>query len=173
VATGRVGELPPTEALIRLRRRDRLRFLHGLKIGAPAVQDDRGDVVTPATIGCENAELFAAIRPGHRVLLDDGTIEAVVDVVDDGEGSTRPSCDPTRSIAASTTSPTSANKLDELGCQDTAVLKIEHASAFGALPELSLRALRRPPVAVMLLAATSPWRSGSPVSAGSRAVQRR
>jgi hypothetical protein len=143
-----------------------LRFLHGLKIGAPAVQDDRGDVVTPATIGCENAELFAAIRPGHRVLLDDGTIEAVVDVVDDGEGSTRP-------IAASTTSPTSANKLDELGCQDTAVLKIEHASAFGALPELSLRALRRPPVAVMLLAATSPWRSGSPVSAGSRAVQRR
>ena len=41
--------------------------------------------------------------------------------------------------------------LDDLGCPDVAVgLKIEHASAFEALPRLLLAALQRPPVAVML-----------------------
>jgi pyruvate kinase len=192
VATGRVGELQPTEAFIRLQRGDRLRFRHELKIGAPAVQDDHGYVVTPATIGCEIPELFAAIRPGHRVLIDDGAIEAVVDVVGDGEFDTTivrpdetklkaekginlpdtelaiPALTPDDRDALAVIAPIAdlvalsyvgsiddiaglRQELDELGCHDTAVvLKIEHASAFRALPELLLYALQRPPVAVML-----------------------
>jgi pyruvate kinase len=39
-------------------------------------------VTTFFALSCEIAELFRAIRPGHRVLIDDGTIEAVVDTID-------------------------------------------------------------------------------------------
>jgi pyruvate kinase len=40
--------------------------------------DDDETVLEPARIGCTLPEIFDSIRPGHRVLLDDGKFEGIV-----------------------------------------------------------------------------------------------
>jgi pyruvate kinase len=67
VAVGEVGPLPATDAFLRLRRGDRLRIRRGRALGEPA------------TTSCELDDVFGAVAVGHRLLLDDGTIEAVVE----------------------------------------------------------------------------------------------
>jgi pyruvate kinase len=192
IAVGQVGRLPPSEAFIRIKQGDSLRFRLGDEPGAPAGQNDMGHLVSSATISCDIPELFRAIRPGHRVLIDDGTIEAIVEEVRDGEFDTTivrpseaklkaekginlpdtqlaiPALTPDDCEALASVAPIAdmvalsyvggvddidrlRQELDRLGRPDIAiVLKIEHASAFRALPDLLLHALRRLPVAVML-----------------------
>ena len=82
VAVGEVGELPATVSFIRLEREDRLRVRRDLAVGRPALLSADGAVLEPATIGCELASVFAAIAVGHRVLIDDGSIEGVVERVE-------------------------------------------------------------------------------------------
>jgi pyruvate kinase len=55
----------------------------GDQIGAAAIQDEEGRVVEPASVSCAVDEVFSAVAPGHRILVDDGTIEAVVETVAD------------------------------------------------------------------------------------------
>ena len=78
----RVGELPATASFIRLEHDDRLRVRRDLAVGRPAHAVHDGAVLEPATIGCELASVFAAIAVGHRVLIDDGSIEGVVERVE-------------------------------------------------------------------------------------------
>lgn len=78
VATGTIGNLPATESFVRLQRGDRLRIVTGRTRGHPARLDGRGNVTEPATISCEVTGVADAVQIGHRVLLDDGEIEAVV-----------------------------------------------------------------------------------------------
>ncbi len=78
VDTGAVGTLPALEAAIPLERGDTLIVTRDLTPGLPAVVDDEDEVIEPARIGCTMAAMFSAIRPGHRVLLDDGKFEGTV-----------------------------------------------------------------------------------------------
>ena len=78
VDTGAIGTLPALEAAIPLERGDTLIVTRDLTPGRPAVVDDEDEVIEPARIGCSMAAVFPAIRPGHRVLLDDGKFEGTV-----------------------------------------------------------------------------------------------
>jgi pyruvate kinase len=74
----RLGEMPSRPQSIVLRRGDRLILTRELTPGAPAVLDGRGELLSPARIGCTLPEAFTCVRPGERVLLDDGKIGGVV-----------------------------------------------------------------------------------------------
>lgn len=192
IGRGTVGELPPTEGHISVERGHRLIVRFGTEIGTPAVLDEEGTVLRAATISCDVAEVFAELKPGDRLLIDDGTVEMRVDSVGHdellttvvrperakikaGKGINLP--DTSLSIPALTSEDLDALRviapvadlvalsfvssvddiarlhvaLDDVGRGDVAiVLKIEHAAAFQALPQMLLFAMRRPPVAVML-----------------------
>lgn len=75
---GRIGEISPREARLLLRRGDRLVLGNEHVVGAPAVYDETGCVVTPARIGCTLSSVFNDLRVEQRVLLDDGKIGCVV-----------------------------------------------------------------------------------------------
>lgn len=83
VATSIVGELPETETFIRLLRGDQARIQHGSAPGRAAELASDGSVVTPATISVELDAVFTSVEPGHRLLIDDGSIETVIDSVGD------------------------------------------------------------------------------------------
>ena len=78
VAGGRVGELPPIEGSLRLAVGDLLEIATEDELGRPAQWDPERNVRLPAQIGCTLPEVFRDVRPGHRVLFDDGKIGAVV-----------------------------------------------------------------------------------------------
>jgi len=78
VATGTVGRLPAVASTIPLAVGDTLVVTRDLAPGRSAVLDSNDDVIEPARIGCSPAAIFAAVRPGHRVQLDDGKLEGVI-----------------------------------------------------------------------------------------------
>jgi pyruvate kinase len=83
-AEGEIGELPPLEPFVWLCRGDRLRIERGRKEGHAARLASDGTVAEPAVIGCELDTVFDLVEPGHRVLIDDGAIECVIDSVEPG-----------------------------------------------------------------------------------------
>lgn len=78
VAEGEVGSLPAAAGSIALRPGDRLDLRCGSQPGHAARFDLDGRCIEPATISCDVARLFERLRPGERVLFDDGTITATV-----------------------------------------------------------------------------------------------
>lgn len=76
--TYRVGELPAIEQPLLLRPGDTL-LLHRESIpGAPAVEDDNGEIVQPAHISCRQPEVLEYVSTGHRVSMNDGKISGIV-----------------------------------------------------------------------------------------------
>jgi len=73
-----VGELPALAVPLVLKKGDVLVLTRDLAPGAPARYDDQGRLTRPATVGCTLPEVFADLRPGERVWLDDGKIGGVV-----------------------------------------------------------------------------------------------
>jgi pyruvate kinase len=78
VAVGRVGTLRPVEEVVRLDVGDTLVVTTERERGRPAERDAEGSVVRPAHIGCTLPEVFRDVRPGERILFDDGKIGGVV-----------------------------------------------------------------------------------------------
>jgi pyruvate kinase len=76
---GRIGTLPAVEPYLTLARGDRLLLTDGSRPGGPAVRDDRGREVRPASIGITMPEVLTDLRPGEPVLFDDGKIGGVVE----------------------------------------------------------------------------------------------
>jgi pyruvate kinase len=79
--TGNQAELnglPTAEEPILLHQGDELRLTRSLSPGRPAVRDESDKVLEPAFIGCTLGEAFSGLRPGLRVLIDDGKIEGVI-----------------------------------------------------------------------------------------------
>jgi pyruvate kinase len=70
---------------LRLRPGDTLIVTRDLTPGEPALFDAAGHCVRPARIGCTLPEVFAAARPGERILFDDGAIAGVVRAVHENE----------------------------------------------------------------------------------------
>jgi pyruvate kinase len=68
--------LPHAEAPIHLAVGDALLLTRSLAPGRPAQRDREGQTLVPAQIGCTEPNVFFSVKPGHRVLLDDGKFEA-------------------------------------------------------------------------------------------------
>ena len=75
---GLVGGFEPAPVEILVRPGDALVLTRPGVAGHPAVRDGSGAVVMPATIPCTLPQVFADVRPGERVFLDDGKVGAVV-----------------------------------------------------------------------------------------------
>jgi pyruvate kinase len=79
----RVGELPMIEQPLLLRPGDML-ILHRDSIpGAPAVEDDDGEIIEPAHISCRQPEAFEFVSAGDRISINDGKISGVVQAIED------------------------------------------------------------------------------------------
>jgi pyruvate kinase len=78
-----VGSLPERDNALLLRPGDILVLTRCLEPGRPAVFDDNGACLAPATIGCTLPEVFKNLLTGHRILFDDGRIGGVVETISD------------------------------------------------------------------------------------------
>ena len=78
LATGTVGPLPEVVAPLELRLGDRLALIPEDRPGGPALLDQDGEVVEPASIPCTLGAVFDAARVGQPVWFDDGRIGAVI-----------------------------------------------------------------------------------------------
>jgi pyruvate kinase len=74
----KVGDLAPRDQAILLRRGDPLILTREPSAGKPALLDAWGNIITPATISCTLPELFADVRPNHKIWFDDGKLGGVV-----------------------------------------------------------------------------------------------
>ncbi len=74
----RVGDLPSLEQPLSLALGDDLIVTRSAVAGRRAIVDEHGHVLMPATIGCTADEVFDDVRPGDRILFDDGKIGGVV-----------------------------------------------------------------------------------------------
>jgi len=68
--------LPEPELRITLVEGDRLVLTRSLEPGRAEVRDASGRLIEPGRVGCTESALFAHVRPGNRVLLDDGKFQA-------------------------------------------------------------------------------------------------
>ncbi|HVP59285.1 MAG TPA: pyruvate kinase [Myxococcaceae bacterium] len=68
--------LPEPEMPITLVEGDRLVLTRSLEPGRAEVRDPSGRLVEAGQVGCTEPALFSRVRPGHRVLLDDGKFQA-------------------------------------------------------------------------------------------------
>lgn len=84
LATATVGDLEPQEPFIRVLQGDRLRIQRGTSESRDAQRDAQGGLTQPATITVELAEVFDAVALGHRLLIDDGRIESIVEEAGEG-----------------------------------------------------------------------------------------
>ncbi len=84
-AAGEVGDLPPLENSIPLRKGERLILTRDELPGRPAERDEEGRELNPAIIACSLADVFAKVRTGERVWFDDGRLGAVVRKVMPGQ----------------------------------------------------------------------------------------
>jgi pyruvate kinase len=83
-AQTRVADLPALEMPILLKPGDILVLTRDPAPGQPAVRDTLGQALSPAHISCTLPEVFADLRKGERVWLDDGKIGGVLQRVDAG-----------------------------------------------------------------------------------------
>jgi pyruvate kinase len=75
---GMVGSLPPVPETIRLQIGDELTLTRDPLPGKPAQLDKSGRILRTASIACSLPEIFLAVQPGERILIDDGKIEGVI-----------------------------------------------------------------------------------------------
>jgi pyruvate kinase len=77
VSVGRVGVLPPVEQVLRLDIGDTLVLTPEGELGRPAERDEAGRIIRSPSIACTLPEVFGHVRPGDRILFDDGKIGGV------------------------------------------------------------------------------------------------
>lgn len=85
--TARVGDLPPGEQALILKKGDTLVLTRDLLPGSPARYGDeeRRELLAPARIGCTLPDIFDDVRAGERIWLDDGKIGGFIEAVEPGE----------------------------------------------------------------------------------------
>ncbi|MBS0198054.1 MAG: pyruvate kinase [Planctomycetes bacterium] len=77
-----ITNLPAVPGMIELTPGDQLVVTADPEPGRAAVRDDAGRIISPACISLSPGQIFTDLRPGHRVMLDDGKAVGVVDRVD-------------------------------------------------------------------------------------------
>jgi pyruvate kinase len=73
---------PPGQQFIILKPDDVLVLTRAPLLGRPAVCDERGRVLTPATIPCTLPEVFQDLKPKETIWFDDGRIGGVIESAD-------------------------------------------------------------------------------------------
>lgn len=74
-----VGELPPIEQSIVLKKGDLITLNKPGVMGNPAQYDEEGNLTRQANISCQASEVFERVRTGEAILFDDGKIEGVIE----------------------------------------------------------------------------------------------
>lgn len=82
---GEVGTLPQAPETILLHKGDSLIITRNPAPGLPPQFDENGRMLRPASIACSLPEIFTAVNPGERILIDDGRIGGVIRAVNPGE----------------------------------------------------------------------------------------
>jgi pyruvate kinase len=82
---GVVGAWVPDEEQIRLRRGDALIVTRAQNPGQPAQYDEEGRLLKAASIACSLPQMFSCVKPGERMMLDDGRIGGVIRSVHEDE----------------------------------------------------------------------------------------
>lgn len=75
---GHIGALPHLFEPIRLQRGEHLTLTRTATPGRPAQFDDKGRKTKAATISCSLPEVFSSVKPGERLLIDDGRIGGII-----------------------------------------------------------------------------------------------
>ncbi len=75
---GAVGAVPPLPETILLHVGDKLTLTREQVPGTPAQVDDFGRLLHMASIACSLPEVFQAVKPDERILIDDGKIGGVI-----------------------------------------------------------------------------------------------
>src|SRR5262249_47329722 len=78
-AETRVGALPAGQAVSRLAAGDELILARSEAPGRDALRDERGRVLSPATVGCTADRIFEDAKTGDGVWLDDGKIGGMIE----------------------------------------------------------------------------------------------
>jgi pyruvate kinase len=78
-----VGELPAIELPLLLKPGDTLMLYREPVPGAPAIEGDDGNVISPARISCRQPEVFDYVSEGDRVSMNDGKISGVICAIED------------------------------------------------------------------------------------------
>jgi pyruvate kinase len=81
-STTTVGDLPLSVEALRLKEGDTLVLTRDLAPGTPAVYNDHGELIRPATIALTLPEVLDDIRSGEPIWFDDGSIGGVVRAVE-------------------------------------------------------------------------------------------
>lgn len=81
VGEGRIVRVPARPGVLHLSAGDQLLVHVGERVGRDAQRARTGEVEVPASIAVDVPELFDVLRPGMRVLFDDGSIDTVVEEV--------------------------------------------------------------------------------------------
>lgn len=84
LAKGTVGPLPETVAPLLLKRGDRLLVTPEERPGEPALYDDDGELLRPASIPCTLDAVFERARAGQPIWFDDGKIGGYILSTRDG-----------------------------------------------------------------------------------------
>jgi pyruvate kinase len=74
----RVGEIPPRQQSILLKKGDSLLLTRVQVAGKPATLNRQGRVLQPATLPCTLPEVFDSVRAGERIWFDDGKIGGII-----------------------------------------------------------------------------------------------
>jgi pyruvate kinase len=80
-----IDQLPPTEVPIILYTGDPLRIDKTSIPGQPAVRDEKGILLEQAHISCTAPQVFEMVKPGERILFDDGKIVGKILEITDEE----------------------------------------------------------------------------------------
>ncbi|HUS40852.1 MAG TPA: pyruvate kinase, partial [Pirellulales bacterium] len=83
--TARVGPLPALDKPLVLHPGDTLVLVGNGRLGTPACHDATGRITCPAMISCTAPEIFRDVRPGERILLDDGKLAGIIRAVEDDQ----------------------------------------------------------------------------------------
>jgi len=78
-----IGDIPPLEMPLLLKKGDTLRLDKDTVLGASAKYDEVGNLIDIAHISCTNSEIFEQVQPGERILFDDGKIKGIIETVTD------------------------------------------------------------------------------------------
>jgi pyruvate kinase len=81
-SSARVGDLPPGEQGLLLKKGDTLILTRELLPGSPARYGEGNELLAPARIGCTLPEIFDDVRVGESIWLDDGKFGGVIESVE-------------------------------------------------------------------------------------------
>lgn len=73
-----IGEIPPLEQYITLKKGDIISICKNDVLGEPAIYDKTGQIIQHAKIPCTSQDIFDDVKLGEPVVFDDGKIEGII-----------------------------------------------------------------------------------------------